>query len=99
MIRGTRSRNIVMTTCDSCGQEIQIGDWPWCGHGRFYQRSGFEPYVDVQLLPPHDSRRDSVSPEGLRGIWIDTPGKRRSLMREQGLQFGDDPDRGAKREV
>jgi hypothetical protein len=85
--------------CEKCGQPYGIGQWPWCDHGSFHQRSGFEPYTDVQLLPPTDPRIDSVNDEGLRGVWIDTPGKRRALMREQGLQFGADRERGAKREI
>lgn len=23
-----------MYKCDGCGQDVQIGDWPWCPHGR-----------------------------------------------------------------
>ena len=31
-------------TCDSCGRELQIGEWAWCPHGRVDGRpaaSGF----------------------------------------------------------
>lgn len=24
-----------MTTCDTCSATYDIGDWPWCPHGRY----------------------------------------------------------------
>lgn len=38
-----------MTTCDVCGQPYEIGDWPWCPHGKYLQHSGFEPHFDTGL--------------------------------------------------
>ena len=28
-----------MTTCPQCGQELEIGAWPWCPHGSIYERN------------------------------------------------------------
>jgi hypothetical protein len=36
-------------TCDDCQKEMQIGDWPYCPHGRAQEAHGFEPYFDVAL--------------------------------------------------
>lgn len=36
-------------TCESCGQPLTIGSWPFCPHGRYLQRSGFEPRWDDGL--------------------------------------------------
>ena len=35
-----------MTTCDACGKELTIGEWPYCPHGRGTASKGFEPYWD-----------------------------------------------------
>ena len=33
--------------CETCGQAITIGEWPWCPHGQPAPSKGFEPYVDI----------------------------------------------------
>ena len=54
--------------CDTCGEEITIGCWPWCGgindHGKPETRKAMEPYFDVAL-----------------GAQISNPGDRNKLMR------------------
>lgn len=30
-------------TCESCGNPIEVGDWPFCPHGKVQPRGGFEP--------------------------------------------------------
>lgn len=41
-------------TCETCGHEIQIGEWPFCGDGKnVHERpapsKGFEPYYDFNI--------------------------------------------------
>jgi hypothetical protein len=43
-------------TCDTCGQELHIGDWPYCPHGRGNNlQRPMEPHVDEMLA---DSPRE-----------------------------------------
>jgi len=35
--------------CETCGQEIHLGDWPFCPHGKANPAKGFEPYFDIGL--------------------------------------------------
>jgi hypothetical protein len=37
-------------TCDSCGKELSIGEWPWCphGHGAALTEKSF-PYTTTHL--------------------------------------------------
>ncbi len=35
--------------CDDCGHEMQIGDYPYCPHGRGTEHKGFEPHYDEGL--------------------------------------------------
>ena len=32
-------------TCDKCGAELRIGEWPWCPHGdaRYFGEEPLEP--------------------------------------------------------
>jgi hypothetical protein len=52
--------------CDTCHQELQIGDWPYCPHGRS-KHYGFTAYLDENI---------SDHP-----VWITNPGDRNKLMR------------------
>jgi hypothetical protein len=36
-------------TCPDCGAVIEIGDWPFCPHGKANPAKGFEPYFDIGL--------------------------------------------------
>lgn len=38
-----------MTTCSDCGEAYDIGDWPFCPHGRVAPTKGFEPRFDIGL--------------------------------------------------
>ena len=53
--------------CDSCGQELAIGEWPFCPHGSTQSRKGFEPYWDENISD--------------KPVWIGNPGDRQKLMR------------------
>lgn len=37
--------------CDSCNEEISIGDWPFCPHGSVRRKNAFQeyPYVTKNL--------------------------------------------------
>lgn len=35
--------------CPHCGVVYQIGDWPFCPHGRVQARGGFEPRFDYGI--------------------------------------------------
>jgi hypothetical protein len=30
----TTTWNIIVMTCDKCGQSLEVGDWPFCPHGQ-----------------------------------------------------------------
>ena len=38
-------------TCDSCGQEVGIGSWPFCPHGSYRQTHGDLWYTDYNIGP------------------------------------------------
>jgi len=63
-----------MTKCDSCGNELHIGDWPYCPHGssRFHV-DAFEGYFDEMI--------DSDP------VWITSAHQRRKIMDEKGLEY------------
>lgn len=98
-----RKKNLI--TCDKCGGEYGIGDFPFCkgnkeDHGKMHGfDDAFEPYVDVQLLDKKDPRCTSTNELGMRGVMINSRSERRQLMKEQGLQFGSQKfeDRGKRR--
>ena len=60
-------------TCERCGAELPLGEWPWCPHGA--ARSGVVgdelDYIDHNL--------------GRHPIRITSRSQRRQLMAEQGL--------------
>lgn len=80
--------------CEKCGSEYGVGQFPFCkgrpeDHGTMSGfDDAFEPYVDVQLLDRKDPRCDSVNPQGIRGVMINSRSERRQLMKELGLQYG-----------
>lgn len=84
-----------MSRCEECGVDVHIGDWPFC-HGDPEKHEpvgpgwhrGFEPHVDVQLLPKTDPRCTSVNELGIRGVPIGSMSEKKAIMKEQGLQFG-----------
>lgn len=54
-------------SCDKCGAELRVGDWPFCPHGTpsAGMQSGFGAYFDYGL-----------------GCEITSAGQRRQLMRQ-----------------
>jgi len=69
-------------TCDACGAELEVGDWPFC-HGdvaahtpaKRFNLDPLEPYVDQQL---------TTDPNGVE---ITTRGQRMKLMEREGLVY------------
>lgn len=49
-----------MDTCEKCGKTLEIGEWPWCGHG--FPSKGttapFVPYFDIGLGRQINSQAD-----------------------------------------
>jgi hypothetical protein len=86
------------TKCDDCGQEIRIGEWPFCPHGapgRFGYDS-FASYVDPNILPDSDPRARDVEfnknlGRHVKGTLITSRAQRRKLMKEQNLEFAGRP--------
>lgn len=35
--------------CDGCQRVVEIGDWPYCPHGKAQPSKGFEAYVDYNI--------------------------------------------------
>ena len=64
-------------TCDKCGAELRIGEWPWCPHGdaRYFGEEPLEPYIDHNLGP--------------EPIEIRTRGERRAIMSRNHLDYHD----------
>jgi len=63
-------------TCESCGHQIEIGDWPFCPHGR-----GCCGVVS-------DSFRGGVTLENLgpEPVTVYSETERRRIMKERGLE-------------
>jgi hypothetical protein len=63
--------------CDSCGAELQIGEWPWCPHGdaRGFGDKPIEPYMDEMLGP--------------EPVEITSRGQRRAIMSKAHLDYHD----------
>ena len=40
-----------MSACAMCAREVKIGDWPFCPHGPYNQKAGFQEYVDDVSFP------------------------------------------------
>ena len=67
------------TKCDSCGEMIQPGHWPFCPHEILTDGKcqlgdePIEPYWDENL--------------GADPVYITSRGQRRKIMREEGLDY------------
>jgi hypothetical protein len=77
-----------MTTCEDCGREVRVGDWPYCPHG--YALDGglfaytFTPYFDEHLVSEDHPRAQPVMIDGAltHAVEIRSPGDRKQLMKE-----------------
>ena len=62
--------------CDKCENEIHIGEWPYCPHGR-----------GNNLEQPMESVQDwNISPEE-GGVEFTTRGQRRKYMDNNGIDY------------
>lgn len=63
------------TSCEHCGCEYGIGDWPYCPHDRagHGMLGKFQPYWDEHICP--------------EGAWITSLAERRRIMRERNLDY------------
>jgi hypothetical protein len=75
-----------MTTCDDCGTEIKIGDFPFCPHGR----------LEGGMLGEFHEYTDRYSFDG--AVHITSLAQRNRLEREHGLtaRSKNDPQRSVQ---
>lgn len=64
-----------MTTCDKCGAEYAIGDWPFCPHGRYRGTVVSDSIPGGQLI-------ENLGPDPIR-VYSET--ERRKIMKARGL--------------
>lgn len=64
-----------MTTCEKCGASYQIGDWPFCPHGRYGGTVVSDSIPGGQLI-------ENLGPDPIR-VYSET--ERRKIMKERGL--------------
>jgi hypothetical protein len=68
-------------TCDKCGKELQVGEWPFCGHG-FPERPGGAAMIDDQLAG--GARYfENLGPEK---VWVESKSQLRGELRARGLR-------------
>ena len=61
-----------MARCDECGKELEIGDFPFCPHGRpFYEHHPFIGFWDNNIAE--------------QPVYIESDRQREKLMRAGGL--------------
>lgn len=64
-------------TCEKCGAELAVGDWPFCPHGRVGGYASFKDDIPGGLVV------ENYGPQPMR---FDSHSERRRYMKEQGLQ-------------
>lgn len=83
-------------TCEKCGGEVQIGDWPFC-HGDPAQHVPahtfgdlpLEPYVDEHIAPGGTDVGYDSEGNPYRGHLITTRGERRAIMSKHHADYLD----------
>ena len=73
-----------MSLCESCGNEVFVGDWPWCPHGSVHGRfaQGFDPVVihrDAEGNVRLPGNKSDVPPEGFERVELTTINQVRQL--------------------
>jgi len=58
-------------TCDECGREIELGQWPFCPHGTVREYHPFIPFWDNHIAE--------------EPVYIESDRHREKLMRQGGL--------------
>lgn len=64
-----------MTLCEACGALLEVGDWPFCPHGR-------SRVVTISDSIPGGVILENLGPEPVR---VESESHRRRLMKERGL--------------
>jgi hypothetical protein len=64
-----------VTTCEKCGISYEIGDWPFCPHGRYGGTVVSDSIPGGQLI-------ENLGPDPIR-VYSET--ERRKIMKERGL--------------
>ena len=64
-------------TCEACGKELEVGQWPWCPHGdaRQFGEQPMESYFDEHVSPS--------------GETFTTRAERRRFMAKNNLEYHD----------
>lgn len=68
-------------TCDKCGKELQVGEWPFCGHG-FPERPGGAAMID-DSLPGGARMLENLGPEP---VYVSSKSQLRDELRARGLK-------------
>ena len=63
-------------TCDQCGKELQIGDWPLCPHGR----------PSLKVIQDSIPGGLTIENMGHEPVTVYSHSERRDLMRARGLK-------------
>lgn len=61
------------TQCAQCGERYEIGDWPFCPHGKPVTQPPFKPYWDEHV---------STKP-----VYVESLAQRRRLMRQNRFDY------------
>jgi hypothetical protein len=70
-----------VSTCSWCGQELQVGDWPWCPHGRSKGDEHKSSYVPDEI--PGGLTLENVGPEP---VTVYSRTEMNQLFESRGLQ-------------
>jgi hypothetical protein len=79
-------------TCDTCGRELKIGEWPWCnGTGDHspgkYGHEPFHEYVDEHILSDGKDVGLNGAGEPVIGTRISSRDQRKAIMKAAGLEY------------
>jgi len=63
--------------CTKCGEQYEIGSWPWCPHedAKNFGEDPLEPYIDEHITDEHP------------GVLITSRAQRRKIMDRNGLDY------------
>ena len=65
-----------MSMCEACGQNVQVGEWPWCPHGFA------TPQVIDDTLPGGARYMHNLGPEP---VWVETKTQLTAELKARGL--------------
>lgn len=92
--KGFRTVAAAVAKCDACGEDVAVGDWPFCPHGTpgNFGFDPFTPYLDPHI-DPHGKDVAFVPSLGrkMRGTMITSREQRRNLMKQNNLDWAPRP--------